>query len=159
MKLYLVQHAEAKSKGEDPARPLTDKGVGDATNMAAFLKSAGVRVDEVAHSGKLRADQTARVLGPAVWPGEPVVAMDGLGPKDSTDHLMHAAEAAGGDLMVVGHQPFLGSMAARCLTGSEDGVSVAFEPGAVLCLERVEDGWVLNWLMNPSNWPPTKVLS
>ena len=159
MKLYLVQHAEAKPKSEDPARPLTDKGVGDATSMAAFLKSAGVRVDEVAHSGKLRADQTAQILGYAVWPGQPAVTMDGLGPNDPTDHVMHAAETAGGDLMVVGHQPFMSRMAARCLTGSEDGLSVAFEPGAVLCLERVEDGWVLNWLMKPSNWPPTKVLS
>lgn len=158
MKLYLVQHARAKSKAEDPARPLSDAGVGDASNMAAFLKDAGVRVDEVAHSGKLRADQTARALGRAVWPNEPVVVMEGLGPNDSTDHLMHAAEAAGGDLMVVGHMPFLESMVARCLTGSEDGMTVAFEPGTVVCLERGEDGWVLNWMMKPSNWPATKVL-
>lgn len=159
MKLYLVQHAEAKPKGEDPARPLTETGVGDASNMAAFLKAAGVRVDEVAHSGKLRADQTARALGRAVWPGEAVVTMDGLGPNDSTDHLMHAAEAAGGDLMVVGHMPFMSRMANRCLTGKEDAMAVAFEPGSVLCLERCDDGWVLNWMMRPSNWPPTEVLS
>jgi len=159
MKLYLVQHAEAKSKGEEPTRPLTDKGVGDASNMAAFLKAAGVRVDEVAHSGKLRADQTARALGRAVWPDEPVVVMEGLGPNDGTDHVLHAAQAAGGDLMVVGYMPFMARMAARCLTGSEDGLSVAFEPGSVLCLERTEDGWVLHWMMRPSNWPPTEVFN
>jgi len=136
MKLYLVQHAEALSKETDPNRPLSEKGHRDAAKMAAFLLQAGVQVDEVVHSGKTRAEQTADVLSKSVWQGNDAIELPGLSPNDSTDHLMHSAETAGGDLMAVGHLPFMGRMAARCLTGSEDGASVAFEPGAVLCLER-----------------------
>jgi len=138
VKLYLVQHAEALGKEQNPRRVLSQKGHTDAVKMAAFLFKADVIVDEIVHSGKVRAEETANVLSKTVWPGKAAVRMDGLGPGDSTDHLVHAAEAAGGDLMAVGHLPFMAKMAARCLTGREDGAAVAFEPGTVVCLERLE---------------------
>jgi len=150
MKLYLVQHADAVPKGTHPKRPLSEKGLADAVKMAAFLFEADILVDEVAHSGKVRAEETANVLSKTVWLGKAAVEMEGIGPNDGTDHLLHSAETAGGDLMVVGHMPFMAKMAARCLTGSEGGLSVAFEPGAVVCLERTEDRWVLNWMQRPS---------
>lgn len=150
MKLYLVQHGDALPKDVDPERPLSAKGCDDAVGMAAFFQSAGVSVDEVVHSGKTRAAQTATLLAGAVWPGQTPLRIEGLAPNDSTDHLLHAAEAAGGDLMAVGHMPFMGRMAARCLSGSQDGAQIAFEPGVVVCLERLEDGWQLNWMLRPS---------
>lgn len=150
MKLYLVQHADALSKETDPKRPLSQKGLKDAQKMAAFLLEAELTVDEVVHSGKSRAEQTADVLSKAVWPGNAAIELPGLGPNDSTDHLMHSAETAGGDLMAVGHLPFMAKMAARCLTGFEDGVLIDFEPGAVVCLERQEEGWALSWMQRPS---------
>jgi len=149
MKLYLVQHAEALSTETDPNRPLSEKGHRDAAKMAAFLLKADVQVDEVVHSGKTRAEQTANVLSKSVWRGNAAIKLPGLGPNDSTDHLIHSAETAGGDLMAVGHLPFMAKMVARCLTGAENGVNVAFEPGAVVCLERTEDGWVLAWMQRP----------
>ena len=62
MKLYLVQHGEAKSKDEDEKRPLTDQGRQGVERVAAFLKGAGVETKRVIHSGKLRAEQTAEIL-------------------------------------------------------------------------------------------------
>ena len=55
MKLYLVQHGEACAKDVDPERPLTDQGNADTDRLAAFLKQAGIQVERVIHSGKLRA--------------------------------------------------------------------------------------------------------
>lgn len=157
MNLYLVQHAHAVSKDTHPLRPLSEQGLKDAAKMAAFLHGAAVRVDQVVHSGKLRAEETANALCKTVWPGQAPGVLDGIAPKDSTDHLLNTALTAGGDLMVVGHMPFLGRMAARCLTGREDGATVAFEPGAVLCLQRqggdAEDGWALDWFVKPSMVP------
>jgi len=150
MKLYLVQHADAASKDTDPQRPLSEKGLSDAAKMAAFLFATDVQVDEIVHSGKTRAEQTANVLSKAVWQGKATIEIEGLGPNDSTDHLLHSAQVAGGDLMAVGHLPFMAKLAARCLTGFEDGVLVDFEPGAVVCLERQEEGWALSWMQRPS---------
>jgi len=153
MKLYLVQHADALSKDTDPARPLSEQGLRDAVNMAAFLHGAQVTVDEVVHSGKLRAAETADVLAKAVWPGNTPETLPGLAPNDGTDHLCNTAMAAGGDLMVVGHMPFMGRMAARCLSSQETGALVAFEPGSVLCLARQDEGapvaWALEWFVKP----------
>ncbi|MFC1673709.1 phosphohistidine phosphatase SixA [Pseudomonadota bacterium] len=145
MKLYLVQHCDALSKDENPERPLSEKGLKDAIKMAAFLHNANVLVDEVAHSGKLRAEETAAVLCKTVWLGQAAVKMDGLKPGDPINHLMNTALTSGGDLMVVGHMPFMGKMAAACL----DGAIINYEPGAVLCLGRADDGWSLNWFIKP----------
>lgn len=154
MKLYLVQHADAMSEDQDPARPLSEKGMRDATNMAAFLRGAEVQVDEIVHSGKLRAEQTADVLSQAVWGGQATSALPGLGPNDSVDYLCNTILAAGGDLMVVGHMPFMGRIAAKCLSGQPVGGLVAFEPGSVLCLQRLDEGapvpWALEWFVRPS---------
>jgi phosphohistidine phosphatase len=150
MRLYLVQHADAVSKDTHPLRPLSPKGLQDADTMATFLRGAEILVDQVVHSGKLRAEETATVLAKTVSPEQTPEAFDGIHPQDSTDHLFNTALTAGGDLMVVGHMPFMGRMAARCLTGREDGASVAFEPGAVLCLERQDETWTLQWFIKPS---------
>lgn len=157
MKLYLVQHADAVSKEEHPDRPLSKKGLNDAVNMAAFLNGAEVTVDEIVHSGKLRAEETANVLARTVWAGKKPSELAGLGPNDSTDHLCNTVMVAGGDLMVVGHMPFMGRMAAKCLSGTETGALFKFEPGSVACFERQDEGatnhWSLNWFMRPSMLP------
>lgn len=150
MKLYLVQHARAVDKEADPERPLSEAGLGDAAKMAAFLSEADVKVERVAHSGKLRAAQTAKVLAEAVWPGRAAEEIEGLKPNDGTDRLMALALESHGDLMVVGHQPFMGRMAARCLCGREDGAVLGYEPGTVVCLERSDHGWQLNWMQRPA---------
>jgi phosphohistidine phosphatase len=154
MRLYLVQHAAAVSKDTHPLRPLSEEGLRDAKNMATFLHGAEIVVDQVVHSGKLRAEETANVLSKTVCPSQTPEALDGIHPNDSTDHLYNTALTAGGDLMVVGHMPFMGRMAARCLSGSESGVSVDFEPGSVLCLERQsntdDERWALQWFVKLS---------
>ncbi|MEG3619390.1 phosphohistidine phosphatase SixA [Magnetovibrio sp. PR-2] len=155
MKLYLVQHADALSKADNPERPLSEKGVADAVRMAAFLDVAGVRVDEVVHSGKKRAQETANILANAIWPGHSTLEMEGLSPNDSTDHLYHGAQAAGGDICVVGHLPFMERIAARLLTGTEDGLQVGFTPATIVCLQRDDtgtagpSGWHLVWMQTP----------
>lgn len=66
MKLYLVQHGEASAKTVDPERPLTELGRTDVEQLARFLGEAGVRIERVMHSGKLRAVQTAECLAAGI---------------------------------------------------------------------------------------------
>lgn len=62
MRLYLVQHAAAKSEEEDPARPLSGRGAGRISERwARYLKEhVDIRVEEIKHSGKLRAGRRPR---------------------------------------------------------------------------------------------------
>ena len=150
MRLYLVQHGEAKTKDVDPERRLTDNGVRDVEKMAAFVRPLGLRVKAVWHSGKRRAAQTADILGAALIAAESVVQRDGLAPNHPVgpvrDELAQAAE----DLMIVGHLPFLARLSSALVAGSESADVVAFQQGGVLCVER-GDGGVLRvrWMVIP----------
>ena len=150
MRGYLVQHGEALTKDVNPDRPLSAKGESDVQSIGVALAAAGVRVGRVLHSGKTRARQSAELLAGELGPGIDVEAMEGLNPKDSGEHLAEAIASMSSDLLVAGHQPFMGRFVSRLLSGEEDRLAVAFKPGSVVCLERdQEGGWALQWMVRP----------
>lgn len=52
--------------------------------------------------------------------------------------------------MIVGHLPFLGRLISRLLIDSDSPDLVAFQPGAVVCLERSEvKSWHIRWMVVP----------
>ena len=151
MRVYLVQHGQAKSEEEDPQRRLTDKGIGEVQKVANFLRASELRVDSVWHSGKARAQQTAELLAQAVSAQDLVVQREGLGPKDQVETTKQALEEAGRQVMVVGHLPFLGKLVALLVTASEANEIVEFQFGGVVCVERRNDGkWKIAWMITPS---------
>ena len=83
MRLYLVQHAKAQLKGENPERPLSEAGREEITKTASFAALCGsIRPQRIVHSGKLRAEQTAEVLAASLSPSGGVTAEEGLAPGD-----------------------------------------------------------------------------
>jgi phosphohistidine phosphatase len=150
MKLYLVQHGAALAKEVDPARPLSESGRQDVQAMAEFLKGAGIRVERVWHSGKLRAEQTAHLLVKAVLPRGRMEKVGGIGPNDDVAGFVSDADVWEQDILVVGHQPFLSRLVARLVAGDPEHELVQFLPGSVVCLERCEiDRWMLLWMLRP----------
>ena len=139
MHVYLVQHGEAKSEEEDPQRRLTDKGIGEVQNVAKVLRPLKLAVDAIWHSDKARAQQTGELLAMAVWARDGLVQREGLGPKDQVAATKEALEQTGGDLMIVGHLPFLGKLVGLLVTGSDKNEIVEFRFGSVVCLERRDD--------------------
>lgn len=149
MKVYLVRHGEATSKAVDPRRPLTAQGRRDVEKMGAFVKTLGLQVGEIRHSGKTRAAQTAKILGAALAPSGRVVEGEDLGPDDAVKPLQRELAKRDEDLMVVGHLPFLARLASE-LVGAVSGQAVIFPPAGMACLERQEDGrWSVCWVMGP----------
>lgn len=150
MKLYLVQHGAALAKEVDPARPLSESGRQDVQAMAEFLKGAGIRVERVWHSGKLRAEQTAHLLVKAVLPRGRIEKVGGIGPNDDVAGFVSDADVWEQDILVVGHLPFLSRLVARLVAGDPELELVQFLPGSVVCLERQEvDRWVVLWMLRP----------
>ena len=66
MKLYLVQHGEAKSEAEDPERSLTSRGEEETRQISNAAKRLGIRPSRIYHSGKRRAEQTAGIIAKAL---------------------------------------------------------------------------------------------
>lgn len=150
MRLYLVQHGEAKAKDVDPMRGLTDKGTRDAEKVAAFIKPLQLGVSAVWHSGKTRAVQTAEIMGTALSSTHGVFKREGLAPMDPVAAVADGLAEHAGNLMMVGHLPFMGLLASLLLTGSESSDAVAFQQGGVVCLERDEkSGWRVRWIVTP----------
>lgn len=151
MKLWLGQHAEAKSKEEDPQRSLSEKGWADIGKVAGYIgKFCGIRIDSILHSGKTRARQTAEVLAQELNPPKGVKQVDELeplaDPKIWVERLAQATE----DTMLVGHLPHLSKLCARLLGGAETKKIVNFQMGGVVCLQRDEKGnWSIEWMLIP----------
>ena len=149
MELFLVQHAEAKSKSEDPERPLTDAGVEMARRMAAWASQTGLSVAQIRHSGKRRAEQTAEILGEHLKPPAGVIAVDGLGPNDDVQSVATALTGETGPLMLVGHLPFMSRLVGLLVVNEPDAVVVRFRNAGIVCLRQQESRWAVDWALPP----------
>jgi phosphohistidine phosphatase len=159
MKVYLVRHGAAKSDLEDPERRLTDAGRRDVERVAAWLAPLKLPVGAVWHSGKARARETAAIVARAVVCASAPAEHAGLQPNDAPDGVQPEIERGAGDLVIVGHLPFLARLASLLLAGWTEGVVVNFEPGGVVCLERADTGtprgvrWGVSWAVAPALLP------
>ena len=154
MRLYLVQHGEAVAKEADPDRPLTEEGRANSQRMAAFLNAAGVRVDEIRHSHRTRAVQTAGLFAPLLRPGGKLLQTEPLDVDAPVDSIGEVLEGTPSDVMIVDHLPTLPRLASLLLTGQAEREVVQFRNAGVVCLEQAEDGtWGLAWAAPPMLLP------
>ena len=150
MKLYLVQHGEACAKDVDPERPLTDQGNADTDRLAAFLKQAGIQVERVIHSGKLRAAQTAEYLAKAIAPGVEPESSGIINPNDDPGAFGWQSDSWDRDTLVVGHLPFMAKLVSHLVIEEENRPIIAWQPGSIVCLERENSThWQINWMIRP----------
>jgi phosphohistidine phosphatase len=150
MRMFLIQHGEATTEQENPERPLTEPGRAHVVMTAAFLQHAGVMVDAIWHSGKARSRESAELLARHIHPKEGFTQKNGLAPKDPAAPVLEEILLREGDLMIVGHLPFLQKLASLALTGEEDHELLEFSMGGAVCLGRDEKGkWRIVFKVNP----------
>ena len=150
MKLYLAQHGEACDKEADPDRPLTEQGQADIDHQAALLEQAGIKVDRVLHSGKLRAQQPAERLGKAIAPNVGIETSGLINPNDNPRAFDWQSESWDRDTLIVGHLPFISKLVSHLVIEDENRPITDFQPGSVVCLERdSNDHWRINWMIRP----------
>ena len=150
MFLYLVQHGDAKREEEDPARPLSEKGMRDITMVASHISQLGIRVYKIFHSTKLRARQTAEVLAGNLNPGKGLSEGDGLSPMDDPAIWAARLKDVPDDIVLVGHLPHLGRLTSVLLCGNADRNPVSFRMAGVVCLKKDDKGvWSLQWMLTP----------
>ena len=114
MDLILWRHAEAfemREVQDDLARALTPKGERQAQRMAEWLNQRLAHSTRILVSPALRCQQTAKALG------KKFRTLDELAPGADGESLLKAARwpDAGAPVLVVGHQPTLGLVAAYVL--------------------------------------------
>jgi phosphohistidine phosphatase len=129
VRLYLVRHAEAATGDPDALRPLTASGRATARALGARLAAEGAQPDAVLSSPLLRARETATELCRSL--GCKPETDERLAPGATTDDVRAATAGRGDEIVVVGHQPDCGEIAAE-LSGSS---KPAFPPGGVVVLD------------------------
>ena len=151
MKVYLVQHGEAEPKNIDPTRPLTERGRQEVRHVATFAERLGLKVHQIRHSDKTRAEQTADILGEALSPPGGVVAVSGLAPLDDVQPVADALAREQQPVMFVGHLPFMARMTGLLVTGDPDCPGVQFRNGGIICLayEEEKESWLVAWVLTP----------
>lgn len=152
--LYLLRHGEARSELEDPQRSLTQDGEEQVEKMARWAAGFGLRVAQIRHSGRRRAEQTAQIFGRYLHPPDGVISVRGLDPHDD---VQTAADAlgyeTGGPWMLVGHLPFLNRLADRLLIRDAHNPIEPLPTAGLLCLEHKDGRWHIAWVRTPSNTP------
>jgi len=137
MDLILWRHAEAADGVPDMARELTAKGIKQAEKVAVFLHQHLPGDTRILVSPAARTQQTVAALthqftlAPTIAPGA------------SAQAVLQAARwpDAGGTVLVVGHQPTLGEVAAQLLDCNDYSLSI--KKGALWWFNRRErDGVV-----------------
>ena len=126
MRLVVVRHAEAESGEPDELRSLTDEGRAQARALGERLRAEGIVPDALLTSPLLRARETAAALGFGF--AEP---QDALRPGATADDVREAVAGRGESVLVVGHQPDCGRIAAEL----GDGVEPPFPPAGVVMLD------------------------
>ena len=134
MDLILWRHAEAADGAPDDTRELTAKGMKQAKKVAVFLRRHLPEHARILVSPTARTRQTATALtrrftlAPAIAPG-----------ASAQDVLRAAHWPDGGDtVLVVGHQPTLGEVAAQLL--GCNGCSLNIKKGALWWFSKRERG-------------------
>lgn len=147
MELILWRHAEAEDGGDDMARALTKRGRRQAELMAAWL---GRRMDSkwvVLSSPARRALQTMEPLK------RPFEVRAGLSPMSGPQDVLRETGWPGAkeSVIVVGHQPTLGQVAAGLMGGGVGEVSM--RKGAIWWFvtrhRDGEAGTILKAVLNP----------
>ncbi len=154
MNLYVMRHAEAVPVGgrirTDAERPLTQRGEEDAAAMGKTLDRIDQKVSVVLTSTLLRAKQTGEHLVNAFSSVPDLRSSPLLNPGFDHETLLEEAALAGGNVVVIGHQPDVG-MLVSYLTAESSRRVFAMPPGALVALRRETDRipFHIEWCLTP----------
>ena len=138
MLLHILRHAEADAlspSGLDADRALTEAGMKRMKLVARAIARMEPELDAIFVSPLLRARQTAEPVAAACrFKGEPTVT-EALLPGSDPATILDELEAAGcNSVLVVGHEPHLGHLFGRLVSGRRD-VEVPMKKAALAIFE------------------------
>jgi len=138
--LYIMRHGIAAIRSaatvmDDAKRPLTLEGKEKMAEIAAGLVRAGLEADWIVSSPLVRAVETAEIVGEALSSKPPLDFCDALSPGGDPAVLITflAKRSNRRRVLVVGHEPDLGELAAR-LIGAGRNANMPFKKGGCCLL-------------------------
>jgi phosphohistidine phosphatase len=150
MELYLIRHAHAVDKEENPERPLSERGRKQVRALAKFLATSGaLHPAEFWHSSLVRSRQTAELLAERMNLHAPLVEVAGLEPCDEPALIGRRLKGLTKPLAIVGHEPHLSALATLLIGGTSDAPMFVVRKSAVIALEGAGPHWQVRWHLSP----------
>ena len=125
----MIRHAEAETGEPDELRRLSPEGRDQARELGMRLAAEGVRPDAILTSPLLRAGETGEALAAEL--GVESESSAALAPGATAEGVRAAVEGRGETVLVVGHQPDCGQIAAEL----SDGAEPRFPPAGIVELQ------------------------
>jgi phosphohistidine phosphatase len=142
LKVYLIRHGEARMDGE---RHLSQKGIEEVNSVCRKILEKKITVDEIFHSGKVRAKETCEILVNKVFKNSKVTISDDLSPESDISIWGTILNTTVKDLLLVGHLPYLSDLV-YYLSGDHIG----FQTADIVCLEqKAPSKWEFCWKIEP----------
>ena len=149
MSVFLVQHGLSLPKLEGPEKGLSEKGREETLKIAEVAAGYGVKISQIFHSGKKRAEQTALIMAETLCPGLGPEQMANISPMDDVTGLGKRLNP-NSNHMVVGHLPYMEKLVAYLTTGREAPKVLKFQNSGIVCLDQDDSGWFIRWTLNPN---------
>jgi phosphohistidine phosphatase len=152
IELYLLRHAHAGNAsawgGDDDLRPLSNRGKQQSRDLAEFLGRLAFSPDLLVTSPKVRARQTADIVGAEL--GVAVGIDDRLaGPIDIDDLSVILDDLGGQRVVLVGHDPDFSDIAAMLVGAGRLPMRKGAMARIDISLPLMPGGGVLRWLLPP----------
>lgn len=147
MKLWILRHGEAQPQApSDAERELTAHGRDEVLSSAAHL--LGKSVTRIIASPYIRAQQTAELVHQVLGLQEPILTVSWLTPDiDPKVVLSHLDKYSSEDVLLVSHQPLVGSLVGGLVHGHYHDA----EPMSTASLAELEGDFPLAGLMELRN--------
>ncbi len=150
MKTYLMQHALAVDLQDGSDRVVSEAGETETIKIAKFVGAhVDFIVDRIYHSGKIRARRTAELFAHEAASTAIIEQTDGLAPMDDPAIWAKRLSEMQSDVMLVGHLPHIGRLTAMLVTGSDATEVVKVRNSGLICLDKNDVGWRLDWMIVP----------
>ena len=151
MNLYLFRHGKAARLDPNQPRSLTVRGIAEVTLVAGYFKKHHLQINNLWHSPKTRAIQTAEIfLKINDKPEIKVEEKKELKPDgDAREVLEEINLHQNGPLIVVTHLPFVEELA-LLLAADTPHAKIAFPTAGVAAFERKGENWKWLWSLDPS---------
>jgi phosphohistidine phosphatase len=152
VEIWILRHASAEDRarsGRDADRSLTAEGAERANTVAKGLKRLEPQLDCVLTSPYRRARETADPAARALGLEKALRETSALEPTADPEDILGELRSAGvRGALLVGHQPHLGFLVSRLLSGRPD-VEVPLQKAALVWLSWEGDGTAELWALIP----------
>ena len=158
MQVFLVRHAIAHARNRrrwpnDALRPLTPAGINKfrraARGLAAWLPKSAVLLT----SPFERAQQTAALLAKTRGRRKVIECAELAADQPVSRAFELLRSRPQKSVVLVGHEPYLGSFLSAALAGRQSRLEIEFKKGGAACIEfaaRIEPGRAtLKWMLPP----------